>query len=171
MTRTKTVVVRHLEMASPGLLRPSSSAPPGIRVRREPEATAAGLARECYALVGGPWHWTDRLHLDEAGWQALLEEEQGEVWVAREAETIVGYFQLAHRAPDVEIHYFGLAPSHIGRGIGGWLLTRAVERAWALGPRRVVLNTCSLDGPAALPNYLARGFTVMREEQRIREVA
>ena len=27
-----------------------------------------------------------------------------------------------------------------------------------LGPTRVWLHTCTLDDPAALPNYVARGF-------------
>lgn len=164
------VVVRHLAMTAPDQLRPSSSDAPGIRLRREDAEHAAAMARECYALVGGPWQWTDRLGLDHKGWRELLEQEQGEVWVAREGSAIAGYFQLARRGRDVELHYFGLAPTHIGRGLGGWLLTRAVERAWALGARHVTLNTCSLDGPAALPNYLARGFSVVREEHRTREV-
>jgi hypothetical protein len=28
-----------------------------------------------------------------------------------------------------------------------------------------MLNTCTLDAPQALPNYLARGFTIEREDQ------
>jgi len=65
----------------------------------------------------------------------------------------------------VEVMYFGLVPSFIGRGLGGWLLTRAVEEAFALGGKRVILNTCTLDAPQALPNYLSRGFTIVREER------
>jgi hypothetical protein len=29
----------------------------------------------------------------------------------------------------------------------------------------VILNTCTLDAPQALPNYLARGFAITREER------
>jgi GNAT superfamily N-acetyltransferase len=65
----------------------------------------------------------------------------------------------------VEIMYFGLVSAYMGRGLGGWLLTRAVEEAFALGGERVILNTCTLDAPQALPNYLARGFIIVREEQ------
>jgi hypothetical protein len=50
------------------------------------------------------------------------------------------------------------------------MLTRAVEEAFALGTRRVVLNTCTLDAPQALPNYLARGFTIVREERYFLDV-
>ena len=65
----------------------------------------------------------------------------------------------------MEIVYFGLIGRYFGRGLGGWMLTRAVEEAFALGATRVILNTCTLDAPQALPNYLARGFVIMREER------
>ena len=77
-----------------------------------------------------------------------------------------GYFEL-HREDDgaVEIVYFGLLPQYTGRGLGGALLTEAVERAWASGAARVWLHTCTFDHPAAIPNYLARGFTVFKTEE------
>jgi hypothetical protein len=46
--------------------------------------------------------------------------------------------------------------------LGGALLTATVERAWALGARRVWVHTCSLDHPNALPGYQARGFRVFK---------
>jgi len=46
----------------------------------------------------------------------------------------------------------------------GMLLTRAVETAWAGGPARVWLHTCTLDHPNALPNYVRRGFRPVRQE-------
>ena len=67
----------------------------------------------------------------------------------------------------MEIAYFGLVPAAIGRGLGRALLTAAVDAAWSLKPvpSRVWLHTCTLDHPAALRNYLARGFQVSRTEQ------
>jgi GNAT superfamily N-acetyltransferase len=165
------VVITHLEMTSADALRPGGPAPAGVRVSKVPDGEAGTAAKECYALIGAPWHWTDRAHLDEAAWQALIEEENGEVWVARDADGIAGYFHLARHPEVVELRYFGLTPRCIGQGMGGWLLTRAAERAWSLHPRRVILNTCTLDGEAALPNYLKRGFTVVREEHRTREIS
>jgi GNAT superfamily N-acetyltransferase len=76
-----------------------------------------------------------------------------------------GYFELRqHEDGSVEIAYFGLLPNFIGRGWGKYLLTRAVDTAWSLDPKRVWLHTCTLDHPAALPNYLKRGFRRVREE-------
>ncbi len=56
---------------------------------------------------------------------------------------------------------FGLLDEYHGRGIGGHLLTFALQRAWELargGPSRVRVSTCTLDGPHALRNYEARGM-------------
>ena len=45
-----------------------------------------------------------------------------------------------------------------------FLLTAAVERAWSSGTERVWLHTNTLDHPAALPNYLKRGFRAFHSE-------
>ena len=43
-------------------------------------------------------------------------------------------------------------------------MNRALEIAWSRPVDRVWLHTCSLDDPAALPNYVSRGFRPFREE-------
>ncbi len=77
-----------------------------------------------------------------------------------------GFFELEQHDEDgsVEIAYFGLTESFIGRGLGKAMLTRAAQEAWALAPSRVWLHTCTLDSPHALPNYEARGFTRFKTE-------
>jgi GNAT superfamily N-acetyltransferase len=65
----------------------------------------------------------------------------------------------------VEIAYFGLLPEFMGRGWGKYLLSEAARQAWRAGATRVWLHTCTLDHPAALPNYLRRGFRPVREER------
>ncbi len=52
----------------------------------------------------------------------------------------------------------------LGRGLGKHLLSCAVRDAWALAPSRVWLHTCTLDHPAALPNYEKRGFARYKTE-------
>lgn len=95
-----------------------------------------------------------------------------ELWMATDETAVspAGYFELECTGDVVDIHYFGLMPAYIGQGIGGWMLTRAIEQAWALGAARVTLNTCTLDGEAALPNYLARGFSVVRTVHQCRDI-
>ena len=42
------------------------------------------------------------------------------------------------------------------------MLSRALHPAWALRPERVWVHTCTLDHPAALANYEARGMRIYR---------
>ena len=78
----------------------------------------------------------------------------------------VGYFELeSQKGGDVEIVYFGLLPDFIGRGLGGALLSAAVERAWEItDTRRVWVHTCTEDHKHALDNYRQRGFILFKTE-------
>lgn len=130
------------------------------------------LARSLYLAVGADWQWTDRLAWPRERWVEQLDRPGSEIWLATVGGAHAGYLELDPRAREdglhVEIAYFGLLPGFLGRGLGGHLLTAGLRAAWslparwpALGPvTRVWLHTCSLDGPAALPNYLARGLRV-----------
>jgi len=82
-----------------------------------------------------------------------------------------GYFEL-ERHPDgsIEVAYFGLIQEFLGRGLGKNLLTAAAEQAWSDGANRVWLHTCTLDDPAALPNYLKRGFKKFKQETYVTTV-
>ena len=73
------------------------------------------------------------------------------------------------QVPGVE-GYFGVLPGYQGRGLGKYLLTRAVEEGWRRGANRVWLHTCTLDHPGALPNYLKRGFRAVREESYLADL-
>ena len=170
-TRLVDVVRTHLEMGEIAELRSESRTPPGsVTLTREP--MSAGRYRALYSAVGARWHWRDRLLLSEEELSTYLASPHVYVWVLRSHQQEAGYFEL-QRYPDarVEIMYFGLLHEYIGRGLGGWLLTRAVEEAFALNASRVTLHTCTLDGTAALPNYLARGFVIVREETYMEEIA
>jgi GNAT superfamily N-acetyltransferase len=121
--------------------------------------------RYLYEEVGRAYHWTDRLSWSDDQVRAHLADSAVSIWLLTSGAAPAGYFEL--RAGDdrsVEIAYFGLLPEFVGRGWGGHLLTRAVETSWSMNPDRVWLHTCTLDHPAALPNYLRRGFRPVREE-------
>ena len=122
--------------------------------------------RELYAAVGAPWHWRDRLAWSDAELAAYLSRPDIVVWQLEVAGALAGYVELRREddGRSVEIVYFGLVASFFGRGLGGALLTHAVEEAWSMGAERVWLHTCTLDSPRALPNYLARGFREFKRE-------
>jgi GNAT superfamily N-acetyltransferase len=134
---------------------------PGRFEVRECEIPHYELNRFLYRYVGAPCRWTDKLGWSDEEWRDYAHADSLRTWIAHDHGTPAGYFELQRQPEDVvEIAYFGLAEAFVGQGYGGYLLTRAVEEAWAWGARRVWLHTCSLDHPRALANYRARGFEV-----------
>lgn len=121
--------------------------------------------RFLYVLVGTPYQWRDKLSWDDAEWKSYAEAEGLLTYVAYYDGSPAGYFELCYSNDEVEIGYFGLSPYFINRGFGGALLTCAIERAWDLNPKRVWVHTCTLDHPAALQNYLARGMVIYKTEE------
>jgi GNAT superfamily N-acetyltransferase len=71
-----------------------------------------------------------------------------------------GFIELDFRVKSIcTIRFLGLVPELAGRGHGNWLFAETLRLAWAPGVRHVMVHTCSLDHPAALPAYLRAGFT------------
>ena len=77
--------------------------------------------------------------------------------------TPAGYFELNTEGRDVELAYLGLLPIFVGKGLGGGLLSAAIENAWGAETKRVWVHTSSLDHPYALKNYQDRGFKIYSE--------
>ena len=166
------VVRTYLEMDSPDRQTGRAPVPPGYVVRQE--RCDPDLYRELYEGVGTDYHWRDRRSWTDEQLQQHLDKPAIEIWVLRERSSPRGFFELArHEDGSVEIAYFGLMPMGIGQGLGRALLTSAIDAAWSLkpAPSRVWLHTCTLDHPAAMANYLARGFQVTRSEQYTVELA
>lgn len=185
------VTTYYLEMTGPEQLRPARPPAQPFTVRRA-QLPFPALNRFFYTEVGRAHSWTDRLRWSDEEWLERLERPEMQTWIGYVRETPAGYFEL-DRQPDVrdkrkgpedavppphgpgrgrsapfdsvELAYFGLLPPFIGRGVGGALLTEAISRAWALNPQRVWVHTCTLDHPAALPNYQKRGFRIYDQER------
>lgn len=164
------VVITHLEMTDPAELRPArelSARATLVRAGRpSPE-----LSRFFYREVGGDWYWLDRLGWTYDQWVAWVTAPGHELWSAWMDGIPAGYVELDRSSGgpgSVEIAYFGLLPAFTGQGLGGWLLTRAIERAWQVeGTTRVWVHTSELDSEAALSNYEARGLHVYGTETEL----
>jgi prephenate dehydrogenase len=125
----------------------------------------ASFYRYLYREVGRPWHWIDRLAWTDDRIRAYLAAPGLEIWLLSSAGAPAGFAELARGSDGtVEIVYFGLLPEFLGRRVGRPFLAAVLGRAWERGTSKVTVNTCTLDHPRALPNYLAGGFTVVREE-------
>jgi ribosomal protein S18 acetylase RimI-like enzyme len=163
MPRTE-VTRTYLQLESPDQLRGEPAGPP---LKVEPVAWCpAAFYRFLYREVGLAYHWLDRSGWTDEQIRAHLDSPRIRLFVLHEGGAPAGYYELQdHEDGSTEIAYFGLMPDYLGRGLGKALLVDAARRAWAGNPPRVWLHTCTLDDPAALPNYQARGFRPFKEEK------
>jgi GNAT superfamily N-acetyltransferase len=126
--------------------------------------------RHLYNEVGGPWLWWLRRLMPDDLLARHLANPAVSITLLRENGTPAGFFETdANPWPDVNLNYFGLLPSMIGKGLGAPLLAAAIDSVFiqASPLRGMTVNTCTADHPRALPNYLAAGFV---ETRRVREI-
>ena len=156
----------YLELRAPADFRPAFGEFNDLLIARVDNAPA-DLYRRLYRTVGEAYHWRDRWDWTDPEIRAHLGRPEITLYVATRAKRLAGWYEL-RRVPDdgsVEIAYFGLVPDAVGHGLGKHLLSCAVRDAWAMRPTRVWLHTCTLDHPAALPNYEKRGFRAYKTEE------
>ena len=142
-----------------------------------------------YFQVGEKWKWIDKRPWTDAQWKEYASDPRLRTFAGYCDDEVAGYFELlresnsghessafvprprdfgaihpADAGEEVEIAYFGLLPEFIGRGLGGELLTSAIETGWAWPPTpsRIWVHTCNRDHSSALTNYQARGFKIYK---------
>ncbi len=159
--------ITYLEMTEKPT-RPPAAPPHRLHValRRAREPTVA-FYRFLYNTVGAAWLWYERRAMDDAALQAIIHDEGVEIYVLYVDGVPTGFAELDRREePDIELAYFGLAPEFMGRGLGTFLLSSAIDTAWSYKPKRLWVHTNTLDHPSALPLYQRFGFTPYRQEQK-----
>jgi len=131
---------------------------PGVRL--EPvESLSLERYRTLFQAIGEDWLWFSRVVMEDAKLTEILSDPKVEIYVLKKGDRDVGLLEFnLNEFPEIELAFFGLVPDMVGNGAGRWLMTRALEIAWAHKPERVWLHTCTMDSPAALPFYLRTGF-------------
>lgn len=150
-------VVTFLEMVEPPVPVPLPDSELRLETWIRPDLNRY---RALFRRVGGRWLWYSRLAMDNERLSGTI----AEVHVALDpAGREVGMIELDHSEPgQCLIRFLGLVPELAGQGHGRWLMANTLALAWRPGVRRVHVNTCSLDHPAALPSYLRAGFRAYR---------
>ena len=163
------VTVYYLEMLDPPQ-DPVPPAPPGVCVHKV-VTPAVDYYRYLYTAVGNDYHWESRGALSDEQLQVSLQDPHHALYVVHVDGSPAGYAEFDLRCEnEVELIQFGLLPSYLGRGLGRWFLRWTIERAWLDTTRRFWLHTCTLDHPAAVPNYLNNGFSQYSEERIVRKI-
>jgi GNAT superfamily N-acetyltransferase len=115
--------------------------------------------RDVFRRVGQDWLWFSRLQMDDRELGAVLSHPSVEVYFLIANDSAEGLLELDARAyPDIELAFFGVTPTLVGRGAGRLLMAKAIESAWQRKPSRLWVHTCSIDHPKALAFYRRAGF-------------
>ena len=162
-----TEIVTYVEMTARAQLNPAASVP-GLSLDPLDRVRDSSLIAGLLTRIGAPYGWKP----------AQLAEEEWPAWFDRCPARMFWLLSLQgepagmtaydlHSAHDVEIESFGLLPEFVGKGLGRYALTLAIQRAWELSPGvgRVWLHTSTLDHPHALPNYHRRGFRTFKTQE------
>ena len=166
----QSVTTTHLRMDSEAEFRARYLDDPAVVVQKV-EVPNPSINHFFFVEVGLPFRWFSRLGWTYWQWRDYVEAPENHTWIGYLSGSPFGYFELQQREETTEIMFFGLLQQFIGRGLGGHLLSHAIARAWSIaGTERVYVHTCTQDHPAALDNYLARGFRLVEEETEIEEI-
>lgn len=116
--------------------------------------------------VGRKWHWVNVLRLSDEALAAKIRKPERDIRVLYLDGAPAGFFDIdPHKADETEIAYFGMMEHATGLGLGRWFLGAAIEAAWATSPKQIVVQTCTLDHPAALPLYQKLGFSPVGQKR------
>lgn len=125
--------------------------------------------RYLYDRIGRAYCWVIRRCCTDAELKDMLHHPDTELYVLYVRGVPMGMAELEFKdRPAARLAYLGLMAEAQGRGLGSYLLSQAVQIAWSRPIEKLLLNTCTLDHPRALPMYQRMGFSVYaREEQTL----
>jgi GNAT superfamily N-acetyltransferase len=169
MTAPKKIIpmtVTFLEMRAKPLALPPPQ-PKGKVAILKCENPPLHFYRYLYNTIGGPYYWVDRKKMDDAALSVILRDPKVELYVLYADGNPAGMAELDFRDPTIGlIAYFGLMPEYIGKRLGYYFLYHTVANAWSRPIKTLLVNTCTLDHPRALPLYQRMGFTPYSREER-----
>lgn len=164
------MVVTFLEMTS----KPSALPPPmpkgKVAIMRAAHPPVH-FYRYLYDTIGDPYFWVDRRKLSDAALGEIVQHPEVELHVLYLDGNPAGMAELDLRdAATGQLAYFGLMPEAIGKRLGYFFCYHAVMNAWARPISKLLINTCTLDHPRALPLYQRLGFVPYAREDRYIEL-
>ncbi|WP_419901515.1 GNAT family N-acetyltransferase [Kiloniella sp.] len=124
--------------------------------------------RYLYNTVGAPWLWWERRTMSDEDLAKVIKNQDVEVYVLYFDGVPAGYAELDRREhPVIDLAYLGLIPEFVGCKLGPYLLSSMIDIAWSYEPKRLTVNTCTLDHPKALGVYQKCGFSVYDQSSKL----
>lgn len=126
--------------------------------------------RDLHRKVGEDWLWWERLVLGDDALGKLIFDANTDIRILRVGGEVAGFAELDRgEASAPAIRYFGLMPDFIGRRLGAFMMESLLHQTWQGPVRRVTLDTCDLDHPAAIDFYRRHQFRETRTEVQTAE--
>ena len=164
------MVVTFLEMKD----KPAALPPPMPRGKvaiLKAEHPPVHFYRYLYDTIGDAYFWVDRRKLSDAQLGEILQHPQVDLFVLYVDGAPAGMAELDMRDAAIgQLAYFGLMPDYVGHRLGYFFLYHACSNAWAKPISKMLVNTCTLDHPRALPLYQRLGFVPYTREERYIEL-
>jgi len=163
-------VVTFLEMHHhPSALPPPQ--PKGKSAILKAEKPPVHFYRYLYDTIGSDYKWVDRKKVSDATLAEILRDPLVELFVLYADGCPAGMAELDFRLDGIgQLAYFGLLPEFVGRKLGYFFLYHATIIAWSRPITKLLVNTCTLDHPRALPLYQRMGFAPYARENRYIEM-
>lgn len=181
MTDSIPVTVTYMEQKSRPAVN-SAARPAGRVALLRATQPAVHFYRYLYQTIGEPYNWVSRSIMTNEDLVAIIHHPKVHIYILYINGAPGGFAEIdARHQLCPEIKFFGLMPEFIGKGYGRYFLSHVIDLAWTLtsdtaapqtsptqnthhdhnGPDRVLIETCSLDHPAAISLYQKFGFSVI----------
>ncbi|MBL4864004.1 MAG: GNAT family N-acetyltransferase [Rhodobiaceae bacterium] len=164
MVRKVKTTVTHLEMLEDPHLR--CPLPVGKTAIMRAERPPAHFYRYLYDTIGRDYFWVNRRALSDTDLLKIIHDEQIYIYVLYMNGAPAGFAELDLRSmPTADLSFLGIMPEFIGKGLGRFLLCETIGLAWMHHPKKLIVQTCTLDHRTALPLYQRNGFTPCGQEE------
>ena len=154
------VTVTYLEQRVPPRA-PGPPTPPFRTAIMRASRPPLGFYRYLWNAVGERHRWVSRRYLDDGALARIVHDDRVAIYVLYKEGWPAGFAEIDwRRTPLCDFKFFGLVPDAQGAGLGRWFLRQVLDLVWSAEPERVIIETCTMDSPAALRIYQREGFTV-----------
>ena len=126
-----------------------------------------------YRAVGEPYFWWERIAWDKKLLEAHLQSDNIVIYCFEENNgNFIGYAECDYTRSKLgysQLAYFGITQENFGKGYGKYFLQSMIYQLFNDCPKGtyinyITVNSCNMDHPHAIPNYLKNGFFVTHHE-------
>lgn len=154
------VTVTYLEQRVPPR-GPAPARPPCRTAMMRAHRPPLSFYRYVWNAVGEPHRWISRRYMDDEDLAEIVHDDRVAIYVLYKEGWPAGFAEVDwRRRPLADFKFFGVVPEAQGEGLGRWFLRQVLDLVWSADPQRVIIETCSMDSPAALRMYQRAGFSV-----------